>query len=109
VAGDQAPDWSPDGRQIAFDTTRDGNFEIYVMNADGSNQRRLTNHFNVDARPSWSPNGRQVVFHSSRDVPHKTEENSTGYSAFEIYVMDADGSNVRQLTFNDHFDAHPDW
>ena len=34
---------------------------------------------------------------------------STGYSAFEIYVMDADGSNVRRLTFNDHFDAHPDW
>ena len=107
--GDQAPDWSPDGSQIAFDTTRDGNFEIYVMNADGSNQRRLTNHFNVDARPSWSPDGRQIVFHSSRHLLHKTEENPAGYSTYEIYVMDADGSNVRRLTFNDKFDGHPDW
>ena len=107
--GDQAPDWSPAGSQIAFDTTRDGNFEIYVMNADGSNQRRLTNHFNVDSRPSWSPDGRRIVFNSSRHVPHRTEEKPAGYSTYEIYVMDADGSNVQRLTFNDKFDGHPDW
>ena len=106
--GDQAPDWSPDGSQIAFDTTRDGNFDIYVMNADGSNQRRLTNHFNVDSRPSWSPDGRRIVFNSSRHVPHRTEEKPAGYCTYEIYVMDADGSNVQRLTFNDKFDGHPD-
>ncbi len=47
------PVWSPDGKQIAFQTSRDGNFEVYVMNADGSNQRRLTNHSDWDGWPSW--------------------------------------------------------
>jgi len=47
------PVWSSDGKQIAFQTSRDGNFEIYVMNADGSNQQRLTNHSSWDGWPSW--------------------------------------------------------
>ncbi|MCI0494320.1 DUF5050 domain-containing protein [candidate division KSB1 bacterium] len=47
------PVWSPDGTQIAFQTSRDGNFEVYVMNADGSNQQRLTNHSSWDGWPSW--------------------------------------------------------
>jgi TolB protein len=47
------PVWSPDGTQIAFQASRDGNFEVYVMNADGSNQRRLTNHSDWDGWPSW--------------------------------------------------------
>ena len=106
---DQAPDWSPDGARIVFDSTRDGNFEIYVMGADGSNQKRLTNHFNADARPSWSPDGSRIAFHSSRHVPRKTGEDSAGYNTYEIYVMDADGSNVQRLTFNDEADGHPDW
>ncbi len=47
------PVWSPDGKHIAFQTSRDGNFEVYVMNADGSNPRRLTNHTDWDGWPSW--------------------------------------------------------
>lgn len=49
------PCWSPDGKQIAFASTRDGNWEIYVMNADGSNQIRLTNNPAHDQYPAWSP------------------------------------------------------
>ena len=107
--GDQAPDWSPDGVSIVFDSLRDGNFEIYVMNADGSRQRRLTNHFNVDSRPSWSPDGKYIAFNSSRHVRHKTGEDLAGYGTYEIYMMEADGSNVRRLTFKEGFDGHPDW
>ena len=101
-----APAWSPDGQQIAFDSTRDGNFEVYVMDADGSNVKRLTHHDKSDARPAWSPDGHRIVFHSSRDGSSDQPE---VYPEFEIYVMDADGGNVQRLTYNDHFDGHPDW
>ena len=66
-AGDGSPSWSPDGRHIAFESNRDGNFEIYVMGSDGSNPRRLTNHEAGDGSPSWSPDGRHIAFESARD------------------------------------------
>jgi hypothetical protein len=59
---DLAPAWSPDGRRIAFQSNRDGNWEIYVMNADGSNVRRLTDDDGRDGEPSWSPDGRRLAF-----------------------------------------------
>jgi Tol biopolymer transport system component len=55
-ARDSDPAWSPDGRSIAFVSDRDGNPEIYVMNADGSNQRRLTASSSLDLVPTfWQP------------------------------------------------------
>jgi Tol biopolymer transport system component len=80
------PAWSPDGRKIAFSSTRDGNREIYVMNADGSNQRNLTRNPAKDVRPSWSPDGRRIAFVSDRD------------GRLEAHVMNADGSGQRSLT-----------
>ena len=67
--------------QIAFHSLRDGNVEIYVMDADGQNQRRLTNNPHDDRSPSWSPDGKRIAFVSKRD------------GNVEIYVMDADGEN----------------
>ena len=93
-----APEWSPDGQKIVFDSNRDGILEIYVMDADGSNVQRLTHNDEIDSRPAWSPDGQRIVLNSRRDG-----------SAAEIYVMDADGGNVERLTFNDHLDAHADW
>lgn len=61
------------------------NWEIYVMDADGNNQRNLTNHPALDSSPSWSPEGK-IGFSSSRD------------GSWNIYMMDADGGNVTQLT-----------
>src|SRR5688572_19140347 len=52
---------------IAFEAGRDGNDEIYVMNADGSQPQRLTNNPANDQNPAWSPDGRRIVFHSNRD------------------------------------------
>jgi WD40-like Beta Propeller Repeat len=59
---DLAPAWSPDGRRIAFQSNRDGNWEIYVMNADGTGIRRLTDDDARDGEPSWSPDGRRIAF-----------------------------------------------
>jgi Tol biopolymer transport system component len=103
---DSQPLWSPDGTKIAFVSNRDGNDEIYVMNADGSNQTRLTNNADFDFDPEWSPDGTKIVFTSSRDFPGIAGNISNG---FEIYLMNADGSNPIRLTNNDSSDAEPSW
>ena len=86
-----------DGQVIAFTSERDGNSEIYVMNADGSNPQRLTDDPAYDAWPTWSPDGSQIAFMSDRSGNP------------DIYVMDADGSNVRQLTDHPANDIWPEW
>ena len=63
---DLLPAWSPDGRAIAFVSTRDGNPEIYVMDANGNNERRLTFNPTGDWRPAWMPNSTHLVFVSDR-------------------------------------------
>ena len=93
----QTPAWSPDGRKIAFVSRRDGNSEIYVINADGSGQENLTQHPARDSHPSWSRDGRKLAFVSRRD----------GNS--EIYVMNADGSAQENLTRQPANDSHPSW
>jgi len=89
------PYFSRDGKRIVFYSNRDGNAEVYVMNADGTDQRRLTNNPAIDAVPQFSPDGSEIIFESSRDAPKEPKEWST---IGKIYVMKADGSNVRRLT-----------
>jgi Tol biopolymer transport system component len=93
----QAPAWSRDGRTIVFVSWRDGNGEVYAMNADGSGPRNLTQHPAKDVRPAWSPEGRRLAFVSRRD----------GNS--EVYVMDADGGRKRNLTRDRLNDDYPTW
>jgi TolB protein len=85
-----------DGK-IAFTSNRDGKFQIYVMNADGSGQTRLTNNGASDDSPSWSPDGSKIAFTSNRDGNNK------------IYVMNADGSGQTRLTNNSTSDDNPSW
>lgn len=104
---DTDPAFSPDGTRIAFSSDRDSyvtvadgliyEFEVYVMNADGSDQRNLTNSPGWDTSPSWSPDGRRIVFQSDRDGNP------------EIYVMNADGSGQTNLTRNAADDGAPSW
>jgi dipeptidyl aminopeptidase/acylaminoacyl peptidase len=89
---------------IAFHSNRDGNNEVYVMNPDGSDQTRLTTESRNDQRPDVSPNGEQIAFVSNRIIP---ETNPSG--DFEIFVMNSDGSDVRQLTSNGAEDSWPRW
>lgn len=89
--------WSPDGSRIVFQTNRDGNYEIYVMNADGSNQRNLTNNPATDQFPAWSLDGQSIVFMTDRDGNR------------EIYRMSQDGSGLTNLTNNPAADTYPYW
>ncbi len=95
VADDTTPVWSPDGKQIAFSSTRDGRAQIYVMNADGAGLRRVSASPYQDFSPAWSPDGNWLAFASTR-------ENLT-----DIYMMDLHGGNVRRVT-TDGAD-HPFW
>lgn len=83
--------------QIAFGSTRNGNPEIYIMDADGNNQIRLTNHPETDYQPSWSPDGAKIAFVSNRNGGN-----------YQIYVMDSNGKNLRRLT-NGDYDWSPAW
>jgi dipeptidyl aminopeptidase/acylaminoacyl peptidase len=78
--------WSPDSKLITFTSDRDGNWDIYSMNPDGSDQRRLTDDPAQDGWPAWTPDGQHIVFSSDR----------TGN--WEIFIMDPDGTDVRQVT-----------
>ncbi len=105
------PAWSPDGKQIAFYSGPDAygiDFEIFVMDADGSNVRQLTDDYDFATSPKWSPNGDLIAFTSyvDRDGGCTRCDNSV-YA--EIFVMDADGTNVRQLTTNDDWDGGLGW
>jgi len=83
--------------RIAFASVHDDNYEIYVMNADGSNQIRLTDNPAHDIGFTWSPDGRKIAFTSDRD------------GNYAIYVMNADGSNQTCLTNNQANNGSPAW
>ncbi len=89
-ADDTTPVWSPDGRLIAFTSTRDGKAQIYVMDADGSELRRVSDGASNDFSPTWSPDGNWIAFASNRDF------GST------IYIMDVSGGNLKRLSNGDH-------
>jgi Tol biopolymer transport system component len=94
---DNTPTWSPDGTKIFFDTLRDGNWQIYVMNTDGSNLSNLSNNAFNDGVPSISPDGSRIVFQSTRAGNE------------EILVMNADGTDVKNLSKNPAEEALPSW
>jgi tricorn protease-like protein len=83
--------------RIAFDTNRDGNYDVYAINPDGTGSTRLTTNTSNDAYAAWSPDGTKIAFASIRD------------GNFEIYTMNADGTNQTRLTNNTATDVNPVW
>jgi TolB protein len=96
-AQDEHLSWSPDGKTIAFTSTRDGNQEIYLCDSDGGNLRRITSHPAIDSHPTWSPDGVQLAFCTAR------------FGNMEIALMNADGTAIRRLTEHPAMDYQPKW
>ena len=101
----QMPSWSPNGKQLAFMSSRAGYPSVFVMNADGSDQRNLTPKDAGDAdsdwisrAPAWSTNGRQIYFMTSRP--------STGLDT-EVFVMNLNGTGATRLTHSIGMDGSP--
>lgn len=104
AASDSWPDWSSDGKKIAYASGTGTNFantQIYVMNADGSGQTNVSNSAHADNAPNWSPDGKKIVFH--RDLGSTSSHNR------QIFVMNADGSGQTQLTNNAGQNLYPNW
>lgn len=135
-AADYRPAYSPDGKRIAFVSERDGNAEIYLMNADGTNPSRLTNNTASNTEPAWSSDGSKIAFRSAGSI-HVMNSDGSGvtritYSADmqpawspdgktfafrrkgsdfydTIYLMNADGSAIRQFMGGAYDRANPVW
>lgn len=90
------PAWSPDGTRIAFASAREGSFDIYVMEADGTGTTRLTSSEGNEKGPSWSPDGSRIAFSRSSDGGH-------------VWVMKADGTGARRLTDDLAEESEPSW
>ena len=89
--------WAPDGRRLAFTSTRDGNSEIYVLDTDNGAQTRLTYDAASDRDPTWSPDGTRIAFDSTRGGNQ------------DIYVMPGSGGPAIQLTTDPGIDRQPAW
>jgi len=97
---------SPDGKTIVFTSLRDGDLDIYTMSVDGKNVKRLTHTLGYDGGPFFSPDGKQIVYRAwhaqtatdSSDYVALLGQNLVRPTRMEIWVMNADGSNQRQVT-----------
>jgi Tol biopolymer transport system component len=104
---DYYPAWSPDGTKIAFTTDRVSNphsydfaLEVFVMNANGTNQTNLTNNGRGDLNPAWAPDGSKIIFASDR---------SSAQYVPQLYSMNSNGTGVTRLTNNTAADVSPAW
>ena len=94
---DSDPDWSPKGNRVAYVSAVDGKGEIYLMDIDGGNPVRVTNHAAEDRSPAWSPDGESLLFSSDRD------------GNLDIYVIGISSGAMTRLTSRPGPDSNPRW
>lgn len=94
--GSLTPKWSPDGSTIVYTRGANETSDIYLMASDGSAQRALVATAGDDSHPQWTPDGRQIIFNTSRPAPRDGDEAPTQWD--DIFVVDRDGSGLRQIT-----------
>jgi len=110
---------SPDGRRIVFTSLKDGDLDIYTMNVDGTDVRRLTTTPGYDGGPWWSPDGTKIVYRAWHYAPGDTAglrayqellgQNAIRPNRMELFVMNADGSDQRQITRLGGANFGPSW
>ena len=110
---------SPDGKTIVFTSLKDGDLDIYTMNVDGSNVKRLTTTVGYDGGPWWSPDGKRIVYRAWHYTPEDSASQRTYQELLaqrlvrpgkmELWVMDADGGNQRQITHLGGANFGPSW
>jgi dipeptidyl aminopeptidase/acylaminoacyl peptidase len=104
------PSWSPDGTKLIFQATIDEVFDIYRINIDGSNLENITNQERLDSMPVYSPNGEFIAFVSDRTFNPYSGQNPLPQDwSYDIYMMNADGLNVRRLTVAGRSETNPSW
>gem|GEM_PF-5227294 len=95
--GSGSPDWSPDGQSIAFSSRRDGDWDLFVLQDNA--ETNLTNSIGEDDKADWSPDGTRLIFSSIRGEQRWAD----------IFMIDADGTNIHNLTANGDDDREPVW
>lgn len=93
------PVWSPDGSKLAFYSSRSGTYQVWTMDADGSHQKMVSDGQHESFFPSWSPDGKQLAFQALTDR-----------NDYDVFVVNADGSHLENLTPDDRLDqSWPRW
>jgi len=99
------PAWSPDGTQIAYVSTKDGQTDIYVMGVTDGRVTRLTRDGGWNGNPTWSPDGSWIMFDSARDGVNPSPHNNFR----NLFLVRPDGTDLRRLTHLPRYNGSPSW
>src|SRR6266550_4650843 len=97
--------WSPDGKTIAFDSSRPGKTSIFTWNVETREQKRLTEVNANDITPEWSPDGQRIIYCSARD--NTDQSHAPEGEIYEIYTIKADGTDLKQVTHDKGINTYP--